>query len=439
VDAAFAQGANSDTGPQSTIYVKPGRYNENVTIYDGINLISLVAPSQSPYGNIYGLAEADPVVTLNGLLTANMTTGPNTSTNGYKCSVSGFNLLPTGSVASDSIINVMGDASRGGADSFWLNNCVTTYPTATVRARNGVQMSNAIVNLDQCGFYADGSLVGNTGDVSGSELVANDSYLVAQGTTNISVGGGVAIAFDKCIVEVSFSGTDLTVVCYNSNISSADPGYPFGTVTTNPGNCYFEFYKCNFGEFSVPFIDCTVDPSTHIIVSECQCDNDDSFNLPAGLFYFINSSTINGNSIYDNAQYEVSRLITQSSTNQFSQFRRLTRQDALSTTTIGPPVSLADISVPTGIQMTISSVINGADHNHTDVTAGKLLAVVDGTLGIIGNVQTDVFAGPIGGGTFTGAYANNTFSILVQPPFALTIDPYNWGATTEVHSLATEL
>jgi hypothetical protein len=171
--------------------------------------------------------------------------------------------------------------------------------------------------------------------------------------------------------------------------------------------------------------------------------SDQVLNLPTGMIQ-VSDATVNDtrqspfNATGMRPLAQTARLLGLSSTlNPFHEFRTVTHQNTVSQTNTGT-VNLDSISIPTGMTYTVEALITGSLTDMSDVTSGRLLATVNGTLGLIGTVNTTVQASTTG--TFTAIYAANAITIHVTPPTAnppTTNNPYNWVTTLTRQVLQT--
>jgi hypothetical protein len=194
-----------------------------------------------------------------------------------------------------------------------------------------------------------------------------------------------------------------------------------------------QFYDCSFDFLSSPIVRADTNTNVTIRIFNSATPTTSNYDSSTGYVMIANSEANEDNATTNIASLSyrsagiVNQLAFPSQDPGILGPRQIMRQTMISVPVNGTD-NLEAIDVPTGVTMTISSRITAANVNHTDITGGELMVVVDPAAGgIIGTPTTTIKATTTG--SFTALYVNPTLFIRVTTPSGVTF-PYNWAATT---------
>lgn len=448
INAAYAAGANSDTGP-ATIYIRAGNYHENLSFNGGINLVGISTANSA--GNPYTNNLVGPImpVRLYGSISCDTTTGAgSTSALAQLSSIGGLTVFTTTGIS----LQLIGNGPR--ADTFNVQNCIINNLDSTTN-NTYIHLMNVVFNLqntfiagDDFGFGqpAQVPIITDTGSTS-TFLTVDSSTL---GTNIFAYVAGILIHAQNNVCFFTNSQIQSSIALYgqNSTLTIVHSEHTVFTqtygvrVTGNATNSIVEWHNSRLAN------ELTTDArywvqsdfnDTHIIIENCDMDrvNNGEYQIstiPTGVIAIANTTAVDqdqtftiGGSTLAMPRCEITRLFgTNAADPRFHSFRTLTHQSVLAQTGAGSG-RLDQISVPTGTSYTIEALINGSLTDHTDATNGRLMVAVDGTLGLIGTVTTDIKASTTG--SFTATYSGNLVNIMVTSPSASPSNSYNWVTT----------
>jgi hypothetical protein len=432
---ALSTGLNATTGGV-TVYVQAGQYVEDVTMPPNVNLIGL---SQGPsvFSSQFNASVSFPVEIF-GSLTVNLA-GPLVpgDIDVNLASIQGIHLTQQ---TGPHILRVIGDPSRVGDDQFFIQQSyIDGFVASPPNAPTAVVITDASLIAQNSVIGSNGQAVGTTGCTTNVTLDLQQVG-IAEGSNSTFPGPLVTnITLDKC---TAVWGPDLRGTSETVNISADDSTFFQPIQLPTGASNSLNFNKCSMN-ISGLIVTGAAGPGIMSNINFVDCYGPavwTSYDLPSSPVSVANTVAQSEFQPFPSVsgQVELSRLLAQDfHIPLFNGFQEIKQQKAISQTETGTAV-LDSFTVPVGTMITVQSRISGALSDHTDITGGTIMVVVDGSGGIIGSVTTDVKASTTG--TFTATFAAGTLSITVTPPVAAPVsplNPYNWACTTYRQPLRT--
>lgn len=399
INAAQTAGATKNT--PANVYIKPksdlSSYTEDLTIPDGVNLISfdgVVYPNSG--SSVYGNTLA---VRIDGKINFVSSNQVNRFENIY--------FLATGKDNFDININVRLEflncyvVTANGFAAFKPSAVRTLTVNCVDSLFTGLQMFDD--NGVQCAasfFYQGCTISGaytatnaaTTLYVQGFESTLSRGYTCNCNTVGVHMeGGSVGIA------NWTFSGATVATI-YLSKLTSSQ----FPTITSVAATSSLQMIDCQFTTTTITL------PSSVIINPSTFRDASKGWKLRD------QSNSLGISSI------------------GFTEANLITKQAVLQTTS-GAAQTLATIAVAAGTAMTIKGIITGANAGHTDITGGSYEVVVDGTAAaIVGSASLNVQASTTG--TFAVSFSGGNLLVQVTAPSAAA---YNWATTYQIQPMVS--
>ena len=399
ITQAVADGASSSN--PLNIYVKPGTYTENLTVFDGIHVIAFGADF-SP-GNTTGTGGTS--VFLIGTVTQ---TSGNVLFSGIDFSLTSGNIFNFSSGS----LNLIACNSAHSSNSLFV--------LTTANAKN--------INLQNCVFFGSSTATLISTDNSSMSIVlltANNSIQYNSTQTTITgAGASITIAheYDHHVVSWIFNCGSYGYDTRYSSISAAS-GFPLLTNGANVSAATVSFFNSELQPQSSVFFDFSLGSGVNweIVNSSIisRTSTDFSITEPANITRLAHSFVKEVSLTSQSAQQIFSTNISGWRGSEYIQ------KQAMLQTTSGSVQTLITIPVAAGTAIALQGIISATNTGHTDITGGNFLVIADGTSAtIIGTPVLNIISSTTG--TFSATFSGGNLIIQVTAPSA---SAYNWVST----------
>lgn len=401
ITQAIADGASATN--QKNIYIKPGTYNENITLSDGINLIGF--SGQGSLGsNAYVLHAFLP---LSVIVTGTITCSPSAST--LQSKIIGVNFTVTGAT---NLINCTGSTTV-----LQFQNCSLIIATGAV-----LSVTSGVANISFHGCnITDNS---NGGGGSGGKLVVS----------SVSASSIILQFYDSYVTAIAKTSFVSTT---NFSITADNTSYTAFVDLTNARNVAYVFTNCQFND-NITFGASTTGTSffyqSRIIGMTITGNTSSAFTIT--LNYCIGvpiTSTTATN--FNNVGYVIQNVPTNETIetklvsagyNGSSQFTK----QATAHTTDATVTTLASVTVNELDSITLKGTIIGSTTDHTNSVGGDFIIsamrATAGNVTLIGAPVVNINSSSAA--TFTCDVDTGTQTVRIRiTGVAATI--YNWVTT----------
>lgn len=389
IDAAHTAGATRST--PLNVYIKPKTdltaYTENLTLYDGINLIGFSGATSNNF------AQTFTTIRINGTLTF---------AEQAACEIVNINIVAGNNTAVTVPFTIRLSLSNSQITNSGANNLfsITSAITSGVNIYGTDSTLSSSIFINDNGIGAALSIIMDNSQLSGTVTLSSTNSSIFKNLSNCTISNdftancnsSVNITYNYCSLSCStwtFTGTTAVAIKLN---------------------------WCNFG--TPPTISMSNSAST-IQLMDCVLAAASTFSTPNFTFLPSFYQDLKGWNLRDfsNTGTGVTPL-------GFSAAQFTTKQEGLQTTS-GSAQTLATIAVAAGTTMLIKGVIAGANAGHTDMTGGSYEVLVDGTAAaIVGSPSLNIQATSTG--TFAASFSGGNLLIQVTAPSAAA---YNWVTT----------
>lgn len=419
INQAVTDGA-ANTDPKN-IYIKPGTYNENLTLHDGINLIGFdPVPNTLPIG-IGVFAVSSQSVQITGSITYD------SSAINHEVEFRIYNIWfnpPTG----DTVIL----AGNPGLDQrFYFSGCRLDVN----------QNGQSPFNLTNASVFISDTVV-NDRSPGGAPLfvLSGDNYFYGSRSlitplTTYSIPDGIShtISLRECLyaAQVSTSGTSsYSFTCYNSMHFTTAQNAPYHTIgASTEGTILYD--HCVITSSPLYNVATIANPDFNSFVANCyfgRAGNYTSDVFSGGKVQVTNSAVQNSNGVFQRFE---------GITSGFNGSSSYTTQAGLQTTD-NTTHTLASVVVNSNETITLSGTITAAQSDHSNAVGGNFNITArrsSGNITLIGNPIINVNSSSTATFTADVDTATQSVRVLVSGVASTT---YNWVSTLQYQKVLTE-
>lgn len=419
IDQAVTDGA-ANTDPKN-IYIKPGTYNENLTLHDGINLIGFdSSPATIPLG-IGLFAVSSQSVQITGSVTYDSSAiGSSVEFRIYNVwfnPSSGDTVILSGNPGLDQRFYFYGcriDVSQTGQSPFNMTNAT-------------ILMADSTINDKSAGGCPLFSLSGD------NYFYASRSLITPRTTYTVSDGVSHTVSLRECLyaAQASTSGTSsYSFTCYNSTHFTTAQNAPYHTIGASTDGTII-YSHCDITS-SPLFNVATISSSEfNTFVTNCyfgRAGNNASDVFSGGNVQFNNSSVQNSNGVFQRFQGIVSGFNGSSS---------YTSQSGLQTSG-NTAQTLASVTLNESESITLSGTITAAKDDHTDMVGGNFLICArrssGGNVTLIGSPVINVESSSAASFTCDVDVSTQTVRIRIT---GVVGETYNWTCSYTYQKVLT--
>lgn len=419
INQAVADSASS-TDPKN-IYIKPGIYNENLTLYDGINLIGFdPAPNTLPLA-IGLFAVSNQSVQVTGSITYD------SSSIAHSVEFRVYNIWitpPTGDV-----ITLIGNP---GLDQRFYFSCCRIDVNQTAQSVFNLTNSTVLVSDSVINDYSSGGapLFTISGD---NNFYGSRSLLTPYTTYTVPDGASHNIALIGCTyaAQVSTSGTSsYSFACYHSTHFTTVQSAPYHTIgASTDGTIIYE--HCEITSNPLHNVATIGNSSFNTYVANCyfgRAGNNTSDVFSGGNVQVTNSAVQNSNGVFHRFE---------GITSGFNGSSTYTSQSGLQTTD-STIQTIASVVVNQIESITLSGTITAAQDDHSNMTGGNFLICArrasGGNITLIGTPVVNIASSSSAIFACDVDTATQTIRIRVTGVAATT---YNWICTYSYQKVLT--
>lgn len=419
INQAVADGASS-TDPKN-IYIKPGIYNENLTLYDGINLIGFdPTPNTLPLG-IGAFAVSNQSVQVTGSITYDSSAIAHEVEfriyNIWFNPPTGDTIILTGNPGPDQRFYFSGcriDVNQDGQSPFNLTNAAVLISDTVVNDRSAGGAPLFVLSGDNY-FYGSRSLI-----------TPLTTYSIPDGVSH-------TISLRECLyaAQVSTSGTSsYSFICHNSTHFTTAQNAPYHTIgSSTDGTIIYE--HCEITSSPLYNVATIGNSSFNTYVANCyfgRAGNNSSDVFSGGNVQVTNSAVQNSNGVFQRFEGIVSG---------FNGSSIYTSQSGLQTTDATTQI-LSSILVNQAESITLSGTITAAQDDHTNMVGGNFLVCArranGGNITLIGTPVVNVASSSAA--AFTCDVDTSTQSIRIRIT-GVAATTYNWVCSYSYQKVLT--